>query len=172
MTMRRERLTLARPEATPPAVELRPLPALFVGCSESLPTVSLIESVAPEQVMTNFGGMLAGDETLDAAQRATLAYAVDVRGIRDVVLFGHSRCRYPAWSRGLHDGPEDTRRQLAAQMRVLKRFVPSDVRINAFWLDERSGCFHRLVDERQPTFERIDDAGFVRFVLSLEQREP
>ncbi|MGD1224171.1 MULTISPECIES: carbonic anhydrase [Streptomyces] len=68
---------------------------LFITCSDSRVVPALITGARPGQLFElRTAGNIVPPPTLDrpTAEAATVEYAVDVLGVRDVVVCGHSHC--------------------------------------------------------------------------------
>lgn len=159
----RRRRALAQPHS----IGSTEVPALFVGCSENYFGSELIEAVCPDQVVKNHGGVLISELGTDAAQRATLQYALEVRGVRHVVLLGHSGCTYPTWRTEQEPAPDRSRTHLGMQARLLRVELDPAVELSALWLDEMEDVLYRLVDVRHIAFQRMGAVDFARFLTSL-----
>ncbi|MFG3345725.1 carbonic anhydrase [Streptomyces sp. NPDC048018] len=84
-----------RPEEFAPLAQGQSPAALFITCSDSRVVPALITGARPGELfeLRTAGGIVppyAG--TAPAGETATIEYAVEVLGVRDVVVCGHSHC--------------------------------------------------------------------------------
>lgn len=87
---------------------------LFVGCSDSRVLPDLITDTGPGKlfVVRNVGNLIPPPES-DASHHgvsAAIDYAVDILGVRDIVVCGHSHC---GAVRALYEPPPNLSRNLA-----------------------------------------------------------
>jgi carbonic anhydrase len=68
--------------------------ALFVTCSDSRVNPNLITQTAPGElfILRNMGNIVPPFGASGGGEGATIEYAVEVLGIQDIIICGHSRC--------------------------------------------------------------------------------
>ncbi|MFE2496696.1 carbonic anhydrase [Streptomyces scopuliridis] len=87
--------TAARPEAFARLAEGQAPQALFITCSDSRVIPSLITGARPGELfeLRTAGNIVPPyDPEQPTGEAATIEYAVEILGVRDVVVCGHSHC--------------------------------------------------------------------------------
>ena len=69
-------------------------PTLFITCSDSRITPSLVTQTDPGElfVLRNAGSIVLPYGAVDGGESATIEYAVSVLGVTDIIVCGHSHC--------------------------------------------------------------------------------
>ena len=111
---------------------------MFVACSESAATESLLAAFPTAYVLQTLAG---GPLDLDSGARATLEYGAICQGVRHIVVCGHDSCRGDDHART----PEASQALLVARSRALVEdpllgpmLRRARVTIRALWFDEVS----------------------------------
>lgn len=68
--------------------------ALFIGCSDSRASPSMITQTRPGElfVLRNAGNIILPHDTRPSSSAATIEYAVERLGVRDIIVCGHTAC--------------------------------------------------------------------------------
>jgi hypothetical protein len=141
-------------------------PLMFVLCSEDHAAAAFLAACEPAIVLQTFGGAGAA---VDSATRATFEAAVRLRGVRHVVVCGHSGCRAVTVDAGV-DPRMAAQAETVAQCRRLWRdpavgavLRDHGVTMRAIWFDEDEGdIFSCDMEGRSPTL--VSDGDFVELM--------
>jgi len=68
--------------------------ALFITCSDSRINPNLLTQTEPGElfVLRNVGNIIPPNGVVECSEAATIEYAVNVLGVKDIIVCGHSHC--------------------------------------------------------------------------------
>lgn len=141
---------------------------MFVLCAECGAANQLVAACQPAVIFQAFGGLRDPEEP---AARATLEYAIEKQGVRQVLVCGHHGC-------GAVGDPSAraTRAAVVAQCRALREskglgplLRTHRVVVRPLWFDEAEGDVF-LCNYEDDTVALLDDPGFERLWSDVVRR--